>query len=215
VVPLIHLLIADDHKIYIQGLRRLLNDHADLKVVAEANNYAEVIQAVRTHPIDVAVLDLSMPGRDGPEMISHVRALRPSIKTVVMTMHREIPLVMRALRVGTDAYLLKDYAAETLIGVIRHVAAGGRHICPEIAERIALSVSQGNGGEPAHTRLTDREFKVFQMLVAGKRGSEIAQELSLSEKTVSTHKLHVLRKMNLSNRTELIVYAIKHELVKV
>lgn len=212
---MIRVLIADDHRIFLQGLRRLLADHDDMTVVAEASNYAEVISAVRTHDIDVAVLDLVMPGRDGAEMIARVKALKPGIKTVVMTMHKEEASVFRTMRAGTDAYILKDYAAEELFAVIRRVARGGRYLSPEIAEQIAMAVPRTTTAEPAHTRLTDREYKIFQMLVAGKRGSEIAQELSLSEKTVSTHKIHVLRKINVSNRTELVMYAIRHQLVDV
>jgi DNA-binding NarL/FixJ family response regulator len=211
---MIRVLVADDHRLFVQGLRRLMEDDLGMSVVVEAGSYAEVIQAVRTHALDVAVLDLSMPGRDGAEMIAHVKSLRPSLKIVVMTMHDEFVLVTRALRAGADAYMLKGCAAEECISVIRQVACGGRYVSPGIAERIVFASTQAPGDEPAHTRLTDREYKVFQMLIAGKRGAEIAQELSLSEKTVSAHKVHVLRKMNLSNRTELVVYAIKHQLVQ-
>jgi len=212
---MIRLLIADDHRIFLQGLRRLLTDHSDLQVVAEAANYAEVIAAVRSRNLDVALLDLSMPGRDGAEMIGHVKALKPALKILVLTMHKEDALVMRALRAGTDGYMLKENAAEELVDVIRQLVRGGRYVCPEIAERIALAIPGGAREEAAHARLTEREYKVFQMLVTGKRGSEIAQELCLSEKTVSTHKAHVLRKMNLNNSAELIVYAVKHQLIQV
>ena len=212
---MIRLLIADDHRIFLQGLRRLLTDHSDLQVVAEAANYAEVIAAVRSRNLDVALLDLSMPGRDGAEMIGHVKALKPALKILVLTMHKEDALVMRALRAGTDGYMPKENAAEELVDVIRQLVRGGRYVCPEIAERIALAIPGGAREEAAHARLTEREYKVFQMLVTGKRGSEIAQELCLSEKTVSTHKAHVLRKMNLNNSAELIVYAVKHQLIQV
>jgi DNA-binding NarL/FixJ family response regulator len=120
---------------------------------------------------------------------------------------------MRALRAGTDGYMTKDNAAEELVAVIRQLARGGRYVCPAIAERITLGIAHGGAGEGAHNKLSDREYKVFELLVAGKRGSEIAQELSLSEKTVSTHKSHVLKKLNLNNGTELVLYAIKHQLV--
>jgi DNA-binding NarL/FixJ family response regulator len=210
---MIRLLIADDHRIFLQGLRRLLADHQDLTVVAEARNYAEVMNAVRHHELDVAVLDLSMPGRDGVEMISHVRVMKPSLKTLIMTMHMEESWVTRALRAGTDAYMIKDNAAEQLIEVIRRVARGERYVCPEVAERIALSLPLDGDGLASHKRLTDREYKVFELLIAGKRGSEIARVLSLSSKTVSSHKAHLLRKMNMNNCTELVRYAIKHQLL--
>jgi DNA-binding NarL/FixJ family response regulator len=210
---MIRTLIADDHRIFLQGLRRLLADYEDISVVAEASNCAEVVHAVQSLALDVVVLDLTMPGRDGAEMIAHIKSIRPSLKTLVMTMHKEEAFVMSSLRAGADGYALKDDAAEQLITAIRHVARGGRYLCTEIAERIAISIPMAGNGKPAHARLTEREYKVFRLLVAGKRGSEIAQELALSEKTVSTHKAHVLRKMHLNNRTELVMYAIKHRLI--
>jgi two-component system, NarL family, invasion response regulator UvrY len=210
---MIRTLIADDHRIFLQGLRRLLADYEDISVVAEAFNCAEVVHAVQSLALDVIVLDLTMPGRDGAEMIAHIKSIRPSLKTLVMTMHKEEAFVMSSLRAGADGYALKDDAAEQLVTAIRHVARGGRYLCPEIAERIATSIPLGANGKPAHARLTEREYKVFRLLVAGKRGSEIAQELALSEKTVSTHKAHVLQKMHLNNRTELVMYAIKHRLI--
>jgi DNA-binding NarL/FixJ family response regulator len=210
---MIRTLIADDHRIFLQGLRRLLSDYEDISVVAEASNCAEVVHAVQSLALDLVVLDLTMPGRDGAEMIAHIKSIRPSLKALVMTMHKEEAFVMSSLRAGADGYALKDDAAEQLITAIRHVARGGRYLCPEIAERIAISIPLAGNGKPAHARLTEREYKVFRLLVAGKRGSEIAQELALSEKTVSTHKAHVLRKMHLSNRTELVMYAIKHRLI--
>lgn len=191
----------------------MLVDYEDISIVAEAGNCAEVIDTMRSCDPEVAVLDLSMPGRDGPEMIAHVKAVKPSLKVLVMTMHHEEAFVMSSLRAGADGYILKDDAAEELVAAIRQVARGGRYLCPEIAASIATAIPLGRNGQPAHTRLTERESKVFRMLIAGRRGSEIAQELALSEKTVSTHKAHVLRKMNLSNRTELVMYAIKHGLI--
>lgn len=210
---MVRLLIADDHPIFRQGLKRLLTDHDDFLVVAEAGDCAAAIAAVRSHELDVAVLDLSMPGRDGAGLISQVKKLRPYLKALVMTMHKDDAFVMSALRAGADGYVLKDDEPEQLITAIRQVARGGRYLCPEIAERIALLIPRGGNGQPAHTRLSDREYKVFRMLIEGKRGSEIAEALAVSEKTVSTHKAHLLRKMNLNNRTELIMYAIKHQLI--
>lgn len=210
---MIRTLIADDHRIFLQGLRRLLADYEDITVVAEAGNCAEVVAAVQSESLDVVVLDLTMPGRDGAEMITYIKAIRPSLKALVMTMHKEEAFVMSSLRAGADGYALKDDAAEQLVTAIRYVARGGRYLSPEIAERIATSIPLGSNGRPAHTRLTEREYNVFRLLIAGKRGSEIAQQLALSEKTVSTHKAHVLEKMRLNNRTELVMYAIKHGLI--
>ena len=191
----------------------MLADYEDISVVAEATSCPEVIDAARSRDFEVAVLDLSMPGRDGANMVAHVKALKPSLKVLVMTMHKEEAFVISSLRAGADGYMLKDDAAEQLVAAIRLVARGCRYLCPEVAASIATAIPLGTNGQPAHARLTERESKIFQMLIAGRRGSEIAQELALSEKTVSTHKAHVLRKMNLSNRTELVMYAIKHGLI--
>jgi two-component system, NarL family, invasion response regulator UvrY len=211
---MVRTLIADDHRIFLQGLRRLLADYEDISIVAEACNCAEVIDAINSHPLDVAVLDMSMPGRDGGEMIAHVKKIQPSVKVLVMTMHKDESFIVSALRAGTDGYVLKDDGADQLITAIRHVARGVRYFCPEIALRIATSVPVGSNGAPVHTRLTEREYKIFRLLIAGRRGAEIARELSLSEKTVSTHKTHVLRKFQTTNRTELVRYAIKHGLME-
>jgi DNA-binding NarL/FixJ family response regulator len=213
---MIRLLLADDHRIFRQGLMRLIADHDDLSVVAEAANYAEVIDAVRTQPIDVVVLDLSMPGRGGVELIGHVKSLQPSMRILVMTMHDEEPFVSQALRAGAEGYVTKENAADALYAAIRRLHAGGRYLCPAVAERLALGLAtHDNAGDQGHEKLSDREYKIFEMLVAGKRGWEIAEELSLSEKTVSTHKINVLRKVQVSNRTELVRYAIRHRLVSV
>jgi DNA-binding NarL/FixJ family response regulator len=212
---MIRLLLADDHTIFRQGLVRLLADHSDLSVVAEAANYSEVIEAVRNHAADLAILDLSMPGRGGIELIGHVRSLQPSMRILVMTMHDEEPYITQALRAGAEGYMTKENAADALYSAICRVHAGGRYLCSTVAEKLALGLSMHEVGEKGHERLSDREYKVFEMLVAGKRGYEIAQELSLSEKTVSTHKVNVMRKVKVTNRTELVRYAIRNRLMSV
>jgi DNA-binding NarL/FixJ family response regulator len=210
---MINLLIADDHQIFRQGVRRLLSDHEDLAVVAEAGNYAEVLKALHEFRVDVAIVDITMPGRDGIELIAHIKSIQPHVRTLVLTMHAEDPYVSQALRAGTDGYMTKEHAADELVAVIRRVATGGRYVSPAIAERLALELVCHAGEGPSHTRLSRREYRVFELLVVGKRGSEIARELSLSEKTVSTHKAHVLRKMSAENASDLVRYAVRHHLV--
>ena len=212
---MIRLLVADDHQIFRQGLIRLLSDEADMEVVAEAADHASALEAMREHRVDVAIVDLSMPGRGGVDLITRAKALKPSPRILVMTMHDEDHYVTQSLRAGADGYMTKENAAEELTLVIRRLYKGGRYVCAAVAERLALGIGAPEQTERPHAILTDREFKIFEMLVAGKRGYEIAQELSLSEKTVSTHKVHVLKKMNVSNRTELVRYAIRHNLVPV
>jgi DNA-binding NarL/FixJ family response regulator len=208
---MIRLLIADDHLLFRQGLRRLLEDEADLEVVAEAANCAEVVDAVRNHRVDVAVLDLTMPGRSGSEMIRQVKAVSPHVCILVLTMHSEEAIVMAALKAGANGYMTKEDAADELVSVIHKLAHGGRYVCQQVAESIAFGMSCPDD-KPLHSRLSMRELKILEMLSAGKRGSEIASELSLSEKTVSTHKTNLLRKLNLHNSAELVVYAVNHGL---
>jgi DNA-binding NarL/FixJ family response regulator len=210
---MIRLLLADDHQIFRQGARRLLSDHDDFTVVAEAANYAEVLNALREFRIDVAILDITMPGRNGIELLTHIKSRHPEVRTLVLTMHAAEPYVTQALRAGADGYMTKEHAVDDLAMAIRRVAAGGRCLSPDIAERLALNVALHPGEEASHTRLSSREYRVFEMLVNGKRGSEIAQELSVSEKTVSTHKMKVLQKMNVETTSDLVRYAVRNGLV--
>jgi DNA-binding NarL/FixJ family response regulator len=212
---MIRLLVADDHPIFREGLKRLLSEQDDLVVAHEAADVAGVMAGLRAQPIDVAVLDLSMHGRDGVEMISRAKSLQPNMRILILTMHDSEHHATQALRAGADGYMTKENAADELVLALRRLHRGERYVCPAVAERLALSIAMHEPDDMRHTRLSAREFKVFEMLVAGKRGWEIAQELTLSEKTVSTHKAHVLRKMNVTNRTELLLYAVKHQLVSV
>jgi len=212
---MIRLLLADDHRMFREGLRRLLSDEPDMQVVAEASTAQEALQAIKDHhhDLDVAVLDMSMPGRSGAELIGQARAQRPDLRILVLSMHDEESHVTQALRAGADGYATKELAAAEINSAIRRVRSGGRFLCPAVAERLALGVAFNNHADCRHAKLSEREYRVFEMLVAGKRGWEIASELSLSEKTVSTHKVNLLKKMNMTNRTELIRYAIREQLV--
>jgi DNA-binding NarL/FixJ family response regulator len=209
----IQILIVDDHRMFRQGLKRLIEEHDDVRVTAEAANSAEAIDALRTTSVDVGIFDLSMPGRGGVDLIAHAKELQPAIRVLVISMHGDDPYVTQALRAGADGYMTKEYAADDLLQAVRRVAGGGRYICSSVAEGLARGIVEREGGGQLHTRLTEREYRIFQMLVAGKRGSDIAKELSLSEKTVSTHKANVLQKMDMSNRTELVKYAMRNQLV--
>jgi DNA-binding NarL/FixJ family response regulator len=212
-MPMIRLLIADDHVVFRQGLMRLLCDQQDMQVAAQAGDCAEVVGLLHTHEVDVLVLDLSMPGRGGIELIGQAKSIRPGVRVLVVTMHGDEPYVTQALRAGADGYMTKEGAAEEVVSAIRRIHGGSRFVCASVAERLALRIASRDDTEEIHGRLSEREQRIFEMLVAGKRGSEIARELSLSEKTVSTHKSHVLAKLRVSNRTELVLYAIRNGLV--
>lgn len=208
------LIIADDHLMFREGIKGLLADQADFEIVAEAADCSEVIASVIAHPADVLITDFTMPGRDGIEMIAHVRALRSSLRILVLTMHHEPQIAARALRAGANGYITKDSAAEQLVEAIRVLATGGQYIFPAIAQQLALAYSLHDSDEHPHTRLSTREYKVFELLLAGRSGMEIAEELSLSAKTVSTHKVRLFRKMNLQNHADLVRYAIQHNLLQ-
>jgi DNA-binding NarL/FixJ family response regulator len=210
---MVRLLIADDHRIFREGLARLLRDHDDLDVVAEAGNDQDVMSALYVHRPDMAVLDLSMPGRDGVDLIAHIKATYPQVKILIITMQSSDVSALRSLRAGADGYITKDNAATEVTAAIRQIMRGTRYVCPVVAERLALSAAGNAGRKEAHECLSEREFKIFEMLVAGKRGADIASELCLSEKTVSTHKANVLRKLDLHSGSDLVRYAIRHQLV--
>lgn len=209
---MIRVLLADDHAMVRAGLKEILADTGDIAVAAEATNGHEVLERVRAADYDVAVLDLSMPGRGGIELIKQVKDEKPKLRILVLTMHSEGQYAVRALKAGAAGYLTKESAAEQLVAAIRRIAAGGAYVSPETAERLALDAGARPDAAP-HTQLSDREFQVFRMIADGRSVSEIAKQLSLSVKTVSTHKTRILHKMGLANQAELIRYALEHKLL--
>ena len=209
---MIRVVIADDHTIVREGLKQLLGAATDLEVVGEARDGHEALKIVRDTDFDVLLLDLSMPGKGGLELIKQVRDEKPKVRIVVLSMHAEHQYAVRAIRTGASGYLTKDTAATQLVAAIRKVAGGGAFISAEVAEQLALSAMPHAEGPP-HASLSNREYQIFQLLVAGKAVSDIAQQLNLSVKTVSTHKARLLEKMGLASQAELVHYAIKHRLV--
>lgn len=209
---MIRVLLADDHAMVRAGLKEILTDTGDIEVAGEATNGQEALAAVRARDYDVAVLDMSMPGRSGLELIRQVKDEKPKLRVLVLTMHSESQYAVRALKAGASGYLTKESAADELVAAIRRVAAGGAYVSPETAERLALD-SGARADAPPHTRLSDREFQVFQMIARGRAVGEIARDLKLSAKTVSTHKTRILEKMGLANPAELVRYALEHQLL--
>ena len=209
---MIRVLLADDHAIVRAGLKEILADTGDMTVAGEAGSGPEVLARVRDHDYDVLVLDMSMPGRSGIELIKQLKGEKPKLRILVLSMHSEAQYAVRAVKAGASGYLTKDSAADQLVAAIRRIAAGGAFVSPETAERLALDFDRP-ADAPPHTLLSDREFQVLCMLVSGKSVSQIASDLALSVKTVSTHKTHIMEKMSLENQTELIQYAIRHKLL--
>lgn len=205
--------MADDHAIVREGLKRIVSSIEGMEVIGEAGNGTEVMQRVRELAFDVLVLDLSMPGRSGMELIKLIRAEKPQLRILVLSMHQELQYAVRAIKNGASGYLTKESAPAQLEQAIRKVASGGAFISAEVAEQLALGAMPGSEAVP-HESLSNREFEVLQLLVAGVSLTDIAAKLNLSVKTVSTHKTNLMQKMGLQNQSELIRYAIKHGLAE-
>jgi DNA-binding NarL/FixJ family response regulator len=207
----IRLVIADDHAIVREGLKRIVGEDSDLAIEAEASDGNEVVRLVRERDFDVLVLDLSMPGRSGMELIKLVKSEKPKLRILVLSMHQETQYAVRAIKSGASGYLTKESAPAQLVQAIRKIAAGGAYISAEVAEQLALGAMPG-GEKPPHETLSDREFEVFRQLVAGSSVTEIAADLKLSAKTVSTHKSNLMQKLGIANQSDLVRYAIRHGL---
>ena len=208
---MIRIVIADDHAIVREGLKRIILAAGDMEVAGEAANGSEVMQRVRDLAFDVLVLDLSMPGRSGMEVIRLVRAEKPRLRILVLSMHQELQYAVRAIKSGASGYLTKESAPAQLEQAIRKVAGGGAFVTAEVAEQLALGAMPG-GDAPLHESLSNREFEVLRLLVAGVSVTDIAGRLNLSVKTVSTHKANLMHKIGLQNQSELIRYALRHGL---
>ncbi|HWD36117.1 MAG TPA: response regulator transcription factor, partial [Casimicrobiaceae bacterium] len=195
---MIRVVIADDHQILREGLKQLLQAAGDLDVVGEAGDGFEVLERVRHAEFDVLLLDMSMPGKSGVELIKQAKGERPKLRILVLSMHEEHQYAVRAIRAGASGYLTKESAASQLVAAIRKVAAGGAYITPEVAERLAHDAMPHAEG-PLHASLSDREFEVFHMLVDGMSVNEIAARLHLSAKTISTHKARLMEKLGVDS----------------
>jgi DNA-binding NarL/FixJ family response regulator len=209
---MIRVVIADDHQILRQGLSQLLQAAGDLDVVGEARDGFEVLERVRRVDFDVLLLDMSMPGKSGVELIKHVKAEKPKLRILVLSMHEEHQYAVRAIRAGASGYLTKESAASQLVAAIRKVAGGGAYITAEVAERLAQD-AMPQAERPPHATLSDREFEVFHMIVDGMSVNEIAARLHLSAKTISTHKARLMEKLGVDSTAELVHYAVRHKLL--
>ncbi|NMG31611.1 response regulator transcription factor [Aromatoleum evansii] len=210
---MIRVLVADDHTIVRDGLRQLLADTPDLVVAGEAANGDELLARVQENDWNVLVLDISMPGRSGLDLIRQLKRERPGLPILVFSMHQEEQYAARALRAGASGYLTKEADGTLLVAVIRKVAQGSVYLSEKMT-RLLLRELQPGSERPPHETLTDREFQIFRRIVAGGSVSVVADELSLSVKTVSTHKAHILQKMGMSSTAELVRYAVENGLVE-
>jgi DNA-binding NarL/FixJ family response regulator len=210
---MIRLVLADDHAIVRSGLTQIFSLLPDIEVVAQATNGADVLQALHHHKtLDLVLLDLNMGGISGADLISRIKAHRPRLPILVLSMHNEPQVATRMLRAGANGYITKDCNPDILLLAMRKVAAGGKYIVPELAEKMVFDVTSDDG-HPPHNRLSDRELEVLRHLTLGLGVKEIALQLSISNKTVSTYKVRLMEKLQLSNRAELMRYAMEYQLL--
>jgi len=209
----IRVLLVDDHQLVRRGLAQLIHDTPGMEVAGEAGDGKDALDVLRSTQPDVVVLDLSMPGRGGLDVLQELRTQSPGSRVIILTMYPEEQYAIRSFREGAAAYLTKASAPEELIQAIRTVAAGKRYITPSVADRLATWLEDGDQRLP-HESLSSRELQVLMRIGAGKEVKEVAGELNLSIKTVSTYRSRILQKMNLATNAQLIRYAIQHRLVE-
>jgi len=209
---MIKVLVADDHAIVRRGLRQILAETRDIMVGGEAATAQEALHLVRNERWNAVILDISLPGADGLGLLAEIRRERPELPVLILTVHSEDQYAVRAIKAGAAGFLTKESAPEKLIEAVRKVAGGGRYVSAELAENLASFLAGETAGAP-HERLSDREFEIMKMLSSGKTVSEVARELSLSVKTVSTHRTRILKKMGMKTNVELTHYAVRGRLV--
>jgi DNA-binding NarL/FixJ family response regulator len=208
----IRILIADDHAILRRGLKEILVDELKDAIFAEAGNAQQVLTDVRKQVWDLVILDITMPGRSGLDLLRDLKQLQPELPVLVLSMHPEDQYAKRVLRSGAAGYMNKETAPKELVTAIRKVLAGGRYVSAALAEKLASDLSADSARLP-HERLSDREFEILRMIASGKTVSQIAEELHLSVTTVSTHRARILEKMDMANNAELMRYAMINALI--
>ena len=211
---MIKVLLADDHGMVRAGLRSLIEETGDMEVVAEAADGRQAISLALAHPLDVAVIDISMPGTDGLEVINQLQAQRPELPILMLTMHEEEQYVVRSISSGAKGYITKRSAPEQLVTAIRQVHQGGMYLSQEASELLALRVARGERGASPLDSLSNREVQVLRALALGQTNREIAESFHISVKTVDTYRFRLLKKLNLRNNADLSRFAIQHGLVE-
>ncbi len=207
----IRILLADDHTMFREGVKQVLAGTIDCAVVEEASNAQQVLDTVQKVPLDVVVLDIAMPGRDGIDVLKQLKQMKPHIRVLVLSMYPEDQYAFRAIKAGASGYLTKNKASSELIEAIRRIASGRKYISEEVAEQLAIDLEREDD-RPLHQRLSDREYQVMCMIASGKTVKDISNELSISVSSVSTIRVRILRKLNMKNNAEITHYAIKHGL---
>lgn len=209
---MIHIVIADDHALIQEGIKKILRRQPDLRIIGEAGNGSELLGILRDAEPDLLILDISLPGRSGIDLLGDIKKVRPALRVLMLSMYEEERFAVRALKSGAAGYVCKSTAAEELVTAIRRVVSGGRYVSPAVAE-ILVSQLNGSVGQAAHERLTNRELQILSMIGAGKAVKQIASELGISINTVATHRARILKKMDLPSSAALVRYAVEHSLV--
>ena len=209
---MIQILIVDDHAILRRGLKEILEREFRDVSIGGAGTAEEALTQLDSEKWDLVILDITMPGRSGVDVLRNLKALRPKLPVLVLSMHPEDQYGKRVLKAGASGYMIKESAPEELIKAVRKLLSGGRYVSPTLAETLAVDLGRDDG-TPAHERLSDREFEVLRKMASGKTVGQIAQELHLSVPTVSTYRARILEKMEMANTAELIRYALIHHLV--
>lgn len=207
-------LVVDDHAVVRRGLIALIREQIGQVEIGEASTADEAVGQVMRGIWDIVVLDITMPGRSGLDALTDIKAQRPQLPVLVLSMHPEDQMAMRVLRAGASGYLTKDSAPEELVNAVRRILSGRRYVSESMADRLVMDLQSNDVDEPVHEKLSNREFEVLRMLAAGTTITEIAQALSLSVKTVSTYHTRLLEKMGLRTDSALIQYAVRHHLVE-
>ena len=210
---MIRILIADDHPLVRAGLRQILARHEDMSVLGEAEDYNGILAHLRGTEFDVMLLDVSLPGKNGIEILKSLREIHPALKVLIISTHPEDQYGLRALRAGAAGYLTKSISLEHLVEAVREIAKGRRYISRELASLLADSVGRKDADAPAHESLSDRELQTLRLIAAGRKPADIASELALSPKTVSVYRARILDKLGLKSNAELARYAQRHGLV--
>jgi len=210
---MIKILIADDHAVVRKGLKQIVSETPDMIAAGEASTGYEVLDKVRGNDYDAVVLDISMPGGDGLNILKQIKKEKPKIPILVLSVHPEDQYAVRALKAGAAGYLTKESAPDELITAIRRVSGGRKYVSSLLAEKLALEL-EADREKQLHEKLSDREYQVLCMMASGKMAREIAAELCLSVKTISTYRSRILEKMRMKNNAELTHYAIKHGLIE-
>ena len=207
------ILIVDDHAVVRKGIKLILSELDEPVVIGQAGNGSEAMRLIREEPWDMVLLDISLPGKNGIEVLKQIKAEYKKLPVLMLSMYPDDQYALRAIRAGAAGYMTKEAAPDELLQIIAKVRKGGRYISPELAEKLLFEL-EDNADELPHLALSDREFEVLRLIASGKTVSEIAAMLSLSVKTISTYRTRILEKMKMKHNAELTHYAIKHNLVE-